>query len=159
MPVRPVQPGEAAPEFALPRAPGDIVRLSDLTARGPVVLLFFPLAFSPVCTQEMCGLRDDYRRYRDLDAEVVGVSVDSPFALAAWADQEGIPFPLLSDFNGDTARAYGAIYDDFHGMQAVSKRAAFLIDSHGVVRHAEVLDDAARLPDLDAVRETLESLS
>jgi peroxiredoxin len=154
-----LQSGDPAPGFELPHNPGEPpVRLADLTARGNVVLLFFPLAWSPTCTQEMCMLRDDYDRFGDLDAKVVGVSVDSPFALRAWAAEERFPFPLLSDFNRQVSRAYGALYDDFFGLQGVSKRAAFVIDRGGVVRYAEVLDDAGQIPDLGAVEKTLKSL-
>jgi peroxiredoxin len=155
-----LRPGDPAPELALPHVPGEPpVRLSDLTARGNVVLLFFPLAWSPTCSVEMCTLRDDYDRYGDLDAEVVGVSVDSPFALRAWAAEKKFPFPLLSDFNRRTSRDYGALYEEFFGMQGVSKRAAFVIDRAGVVRYAEVLENAGEIPDLGAVKQTLQSLS
>jgi peroxiredoxin len=154
-----VQPGDPAPDFALPHNPGEPpVRLSDLTAEGHVVLLFFPLAWSSICTREMCMLRDDYDRFGELDAQVVGVSVDSPFALRAWAEEKKFPFPLLSDFNRQVSRDYGALYDDFFGMQGVSKRAAFVIDRGGVVRYAEVLDDAGQLPDFESVQGTLKTL-
>jgi len=155
-----VQPGDPAPDFALPHNPGEPpVRLGDLTAEGNVVLLFFPLAFSPTCSQEMCMMRDDYDRFGELDAKVVGVSVDSPFALRAWAAEEKFPFPLLSDFNRQVSRDYGALYDEFFGMQGVSKRAAFVIDRGGIVRYAEVLDNAGQLPDFESVLGTLKSLS
>lgn len=153
-----IEPGDAAPDFTLPRAPGETVTLSDLTADRNVVLLFFPLAWSSVCTKELCSLRDDYDAWGELDAEVVGVSVDSPFALQAWSQEQGFQFPLLSDFNRQVSRAYGAIYDEFFGLEGVSKRAAFVIDRKGVVRHAEVLENAGELPDFDAVRSVLASI-
>jgi len=155
-----VQPGDPAPDFALPHNPGEPpVRLADLTADGNVVLLFFPLAFSPTCSQEMCMLRDDYDRFGELDAQVVGVSVDSPFALRAWAAEEKFPFPLLSDFNRQVSRDYDALYDEFFGMQGVSKRAAFVIDRGGIVHYAEVLENAGQLPDFESVKGTLKTLS
>lgn len=154
-----LKPGDPAPPFELPRVPGEpAVSLADLTREGPAVILFFPLAWSPVCTRELCGLRDGLAEYRELDAGVAGISVDSPFALQAWAAEQGFQFPLLSDFNGEVASAYGALYDEFFGMKGVAKRAAFVVDGDGVVRYAEVLDDAGRLPDFDAVRRTLRDL-
>ena len=154
-----LQPGDDAPAFQLPHVPGESpVSLDQLTSDGPAVLLFFPLAWSPVCTQELCTVRDDLGRYHELDARVVGISVDSPFALQAWAKDQGFDFPLLSDFNGDASRAYGALYDEFFGMKGVSKRAAFVVDEDGVVRYAEVLEDASKVPDLDAVRKVLRDL-
>lgn len=150
--------GDPAPDFALPRRPGQPpVRLSDFRGRK-VVLLFVPLAFSSVCTRELCGVRDDYAAYRELDAEVLGVSVDSPFALQAWAEQQGIPFSLLSDFNKSTSRAYGALYDDYYGLQGVSKRAAFVVDREGRLAYSQVLEDSGDLPDLAAIRSTLAQL-
>jgi len=155
-----LHPGDTAPDFELPQEPGQpLVRLEDLRRDGPVVVLFFPLAWSSVCTQEMCSLRDQYENYRkDLGATVVGISVDSPFTLQAWAAEQGFPFPLLSDFNRSVARSYGVLYEDYFGLQGVAKRAAFVIDRDGTVRYAEVLDDSGRLPDFDALRKTLKDL-
>lgn len=151
--------GDDAPSFELPRHPGESpVTLDQLTSDGPAVLLFFPLAWSPVCTRELCTVRDELGQYRDLDASVVGISVDSPFTLQAWARDQGFEFPLLSDFNGEVSAAYGALYDEFFGMKGVSKRAAFVVDGDGKVRYAEVLDDAGQVPDLEAVRSTLRDL-
>ncbi|HEX2252648.1 MAG TPA: redoxin domain-containing protein [Thermoanaerobaculia bacterium] len=150
--------GDPAPDFSLPHRPGHPpVSLSALRGRK-VVLLFVPLAFSTVCTRELCAVRDDFDAYRDLDAEVLGISVDSPFALQAWAELQGIAFPLLSDFNRTTSRAYGALYDDYFGLQGVSKRAAFVVDREGRVAFAEVLEDSGNLPDLAAIRSILAQL-
>lgn len=154
-----LEPGDQAPDFSLPRTPGEPpVSLAELLADGPAVLLFFPLAWSSVCTRELCRVRDDYADYGALDATVAGISVDSPFTLQAWAREQGFPFPLLSDFNCETSAAYGALYEDFFGLQGVSKRAVFVVDGDGVVRHAEVLEDAGELPDLAAAREVLAAL-
>jgi len=155
-----LQSGDTAPDFELTQTPGeDPVRLADLRRDGPVVVLFFPLAWSPVCTQELCALKDQHEEYRkSLDATVVGISVDSPFALKAWSEEQGFPFPLLSDFNRQVSADYGSLYEDFYGMRGVSKRSAFVIDREGKVRHAEVLEDASQIPNLDAVRETLRDL-
>lgn len=157
--LQPPQPGDPAPDFALPPAPGAApVRLSDHRGRGPVVLLFFPLAWSRACTRELCTVRDDHASYLALGTRVLGISVDSPFALAEWGRQERFGFPLLSDFNRDVSRAYGAIYDDFFGLQGVSKRASFIIDEEGVVRYREVLEDADRQPDFAAIQQSLRAL-
>jgi peroxiredoxin len=155
-----IEVGADAPDFSLRGTQSaDPVSLSSFRGEKNVVLLFFPLAFTSVCTTEMCGIRDSYSEYEGLDAVVLGVSVDSPFALQAWAKEQGFSFPLLSDFNRDAATAYGALYEDLLGLKGVAKRAAFVIDRGGVVRYAEVLEKASELPNFDAVRETLSTLS
>ncbi len=151
--------GEEAPDFALKGSVGDgPVKLSDYRDKSNVVLLFFPLAWTSVCTQEMCTLRDSYQRYADLDAEVLGISVDSPFALKAWSREENFPFPLLSDFNREACRAYDVLYDDLLGLKGVAKRAAFVIDKAGIVRYAEVCPSPKELPDFAAIQSTLKGL-
>jgi peroxiredoxin len=154
-----IELGQQAPDFTLPHKPGeDPVKLSDYRADKNVVLLFFPLAWSPVCTDEMCATRDSYTQVADLDAEVLGISVDSPFTLQAWAENQGIQFPLLSDFNKDASRNYDVLYEDLLGLQGVAKRAAFVVDKSGKVRYAEVCPTPRDLPDLQAIRETLQDL-
>ncbi len=151
-----LQVGDSAPDFTLPGAPGtDKVTLSDFRGEKNVVLLFFPFAFTGVCTAEMCSVRDSFASYEALDAEVLGISVDSPFAQAAWAKEQGINFPLLSDFNKETAAAYGALYGDFIGFEGVAKRSAFVIDKEGKIRYAEVLEKASDLPDFEAIHAAL----
>lgn len=155
-----IEIGQQAPDFALKGTQGDApVRLADFHGKKNVVLLFFPFAFSPVCTTEMCSLRDSFAQYGKLNAEVLGLSIDSPFTLAAWARQEGLPFSLLSDFNRTTSRAYDVLYEDLMGLQGVSKRAAFVIDKQGVVRYAEVCPTPRDLPNFDAMQSTLNGLS
>lgn len=155
-----IEVGHKAPEFSLPHIPGqDPVKLSHYQGRKNVVLLFFPLAWSSVCTKELCTLRDDYSRYADLDAEVLGISVDSPFALQAWSKEQGFQFPLLSDFNREVSRKYDVLYDELLGLRGVSKRAAFVIDKKGEVRYAEVCPSAGDLPNLEAIREAVMGLS
>lgn len=156
-----IEVGQQAPDFSLPETPGqDPVKLSGFQGDKHVVLLFFPLAFSPVCSQEMCSIRDD--RYGDLqaeDTEVLGISVDSPFALQAWAEQENFSFPLLSDFNKEVSKRYDVLYEDLLGLQGVAKRAAFVIDKNGVVQYAEVCPTPKDLPDFDAIQAKVEALS
>jgi glutaredoxin-dependent peroxiredoxin len=151
-----IRVGEPAPDFTLRGSQGDDpVRLSASKGQHNVVLLFFPLAWTSVCTKEMCTVRDSFSEYGKLDAQVYGISVDSAFALKAWAKEEGFPFPLLSDFNKDVSASYGALYDNLMGLKGVSKRAAFVIDRAGIVRYAQVLEKASDLPDFDAIKRVL----
>ena len=148
--------GDTAPDFTLYDSDTEPFTLSE--ADGPVVLLFFPGAFTSVCTTELNTVGNDYDRYTDLGAEVVGISTDSPFALAEFKKAQGFPFRLLSDHDGEVSAAYGAKYDnDFTPMKLdrVSKRAAFVVED-GTVQHAEVLDNAGEMPDFDAVLATLD---
>jgi peroxiredoxin len=120
------------------------------------VLLYFPQAFTGVCTKELCTFRDSIGLYEDLDAQVLAISVDSIFTLAKFKEDQGYNFPLLSDFNKKMSKKFGAYYDTFvFDMKGVSKRAAFVIDGKGIVRYAEVLDSAGSLPDFEAIKETL----
>jgi peroxiredoxin len=153
-----VKVGDKAPDFKLFDSDKKEVSLSDYKGKN-VVILFFPLAFSGVCTKEMCSMRDDIGNYSDLNAEVLGVSVDSVFSLDAFKKAEGLPFRLLSDFNKDTSKEYGALFDDFaFGMHGVSKRSAFVVDKDGIIRYAEVMPTPPELPNFDAVKETLKKL-
>ena len=150
--------GVQAPDFSLAPAPGpDRVTLAE--HRGhPVVVLFFPLAFSSVCTAEMCRMADDWSAWRDLDATVLGISVDSPFVTKKFAAETGVPFPLLSDFNKEASSSYGVLYPDFFGMKGVSKRAAFVVDVDGTVAYSWVTEDADVMPPFEKIREVLAGL-
>jgi len=151
-----LRPGEPAPDFALPLVPGEApLRLSDYRGERAVVLLFFPLAFSPVCTEELCTVAEQYDRWTELEAEVVGISVDSPFVNRRFAEEWGIPFPVVSDFNREVSGRYDVLYEEFYGLEGVSKRAAFVVDREGRIAYAWVTDDAGELPPLDAVREAV----
>ncbi len=152
-----LQVGQTAPDFTLFNTEKQEVTLSQ--QQGPVVLLFFPLAFTSVCTTELCTIRDDYSSYNDLNATVFGISVDSLFTLDKFKKEQNLNFDLLSDFNKSTAAAYGALYDNFVlGMQGVAKRSAFVIDGNGVIQYAEVLESAGDLPNFDAIKEALRQL-
>ena len=154
-----VKVGEKAPNFKLRATDKTEVSLEDYRGKN-VVLLFFPLAFTGTCTVELCSMRDDIGSYEGLDAQVLAVSVDSLFTLEQFKNQQNYNFPLLSDFNKSTSRAYGSFYEDFVlDMKGVSKRSAFVIDKEGTVRYAEVLDVATDIPNFDAVKETLSSLN
>jgi peroxiredoxin len=154
-----VKVGDKAPDFTLFDHERKEVTLSGFQGKN-VVLLFFPLAFTGVCTTELCAMRDDIATYNGLNAQVLGISVDSPFALAKFHEEQQLNFPLLSDFNAVACTAYGSKYDNFvFGMQNVARRSAFVIDAQGVVRYAEVLESAGDLPDFQAVKQTLENLT
>ena len=153
----PVDVGSMAPDFTLTNQDRQPVTLSGL--RGtPVVLAFFPAAFSSVCAKEMCSFRDSLGRFEQADAQVYGISVDTFFALKAFQDQQALTFPLLSDFNKQVIREYGVFNEDMIGLKGIAKRAVFVIDKDGVVRHKEVLEDARNEPNYDKVFSTLASL-
>lgn len=150
--------GQKAPDFTLKNSGGEDVSLSDFSGKKNVVILFFPLAFSSVCTDELCQVRDDYQKFDSLDAQVLGISVDSFFTLKEFKESQEYNFPLLSDFNKTTATAYGAIYDEFFGMKGVAKRSAFVIDKEGTVKYAEVLEKASDLPNFEEIKSVLSGL-
>ena len=152
------QVGESAPAFKLKNTDLEEVSLADFSGRK-VVLLFVPLAFSGPCTQELCDISAGINAYDDLGAQVLGISVDSPFSLKAWAEKEGITIPLLSDFNKEVSAAYGAQFEDLLGFKGVAKRSAFVVDGAGVVRFASVSDDPKQLPDFEAIKACLQSLN
>lgn len=154
--------GQEAPDFTLKRKTADgleDVTLSSYRGKQNVVLLFVPLAFTSVCTDELCSVSGGLADYEGLDAQVLGVSVDSPFAQEAWARASDITIPLLSDFNKEVSAAYGAQYDDLLGLNGVAKRSAFVIDKSGVVRFASVSDDPKVVPDFDAIKQCLKGLA
>ena len=153
--------GSKAPDFTLKskQASGLVdVKLSNHFGKTNTVLLFFPLAFTGVCTTEMCDITAGLGQYKELNAEVIGVSVDSPFAQEAWAQKEKIGITLASDLNKKTAEAYGVLLPDLIGLGAVSARAAFVIDRNGVVQYSEQTPTPKDLPNFNAVRETLSKL-
>ncbi len=153
-----IKAGDKAPNFTLYNTKKEEVSLEDYKGKN-VVLLFFPLAFTGVCTEELCSMRDNIGDYEKLDASILAVSVDSLFTLGQFKQAQSYNFPLLSDFNATTATAYGALYDNFVlGMKNVAKRSAFVIDKEGIVRYAEVLESAGDLPNFEAVKETLSQL-
>lgn len=162
----PVSIGSPAPDFDLvsPNAPfGEKdqfgftrVKLSDFKGKKSVVLLFFPGAFTKPCTAELCGVSDGLSDYAGLDAEVLGISVDSALAQRVWAEKEGIKVTLLSDYEKRTVDAYGVALENFLGMGKGSRRAAFVIDKEGVVRYAEVTPTPPEQPDFEAVKAALQ---
>jgi glutaredoxin-dependent peroxiredoxin len=150
--------GAKAPDFTLMNQDRKPVTLSAALANGPVVLAFFPAAFSSVCQNEMCTFRDSIATLGAERAQVFGISTDTFFALKAWGDQQRFGFPLLSDYNKDVIRSYDVVNPDMIGLKDIAKRAVFVIDRQGVVRHREVLDDARNEPDYGKVRTALADL-
>lgn len=154
-----VRTGQAAPDFTLYDTEKNIMSLSDFSGR-PVLLLFFPLAFTSTCTQELCTIRDDIKRYNNINTQVIGISVDSLFALKQYKKDQQYNFPLLSDFNKEVSASYESLYQEWkYGMKGVGKRSAIVIDGAGIVRYIEILENANDLPDFRKINDVLDSLA
>jgi len=152
-----VDVGSTAPDFTLTDQDRQPVTLSAQRGR-PVVLAFFPAAFSSVCTKELCTFRDRLGRLNDAKAQVYGISVDTFFTLKAFQDAQQLSFPLLSDFNKQVIRDYGVFNEDMIGLKGIAKRAVFVLDPKGVVRHREVLEDARNEPNYEKVYQALKAV-
>jgi len=147
--------GDQAPAFTLYNTEKKQISLADYAGKN-VVILFFPLAFTGVCTAELCNTRDNIGVYQQVNAEVVAISVDSLFTLEQFKNQQNLNFDLLSDFNKETSKAYGSLYESFVlGMNGVSKRSAFVVNPEGTIIYAEVLEDAGQQPDFEAIQAVL----
>jgi len=154
-----VKVGDLAPNFKLRNTLKEQIDLEDFKGQK-VLVLFFPLAFTSVCTEELCSTRDNLGVYEKLNTQILAISVDSLFSLEKFKKENDFNFPLLSDFNKDVSRAYGALYENFVlDMNGVSKRAAFVIDKDGTIQYAEVLENAGDIPNFDKVKETLEKIN
>jgi len=149
--------GSTAPDFTLMNQDREPVTLSQLKGK-PVVLAFFPAAFSGVCQKELCTVRDSMGALNNAGAQVLGISVDTFFALKAFQDQQQLNFPLLSDFNKEVIRSYGVFNEDMIGLKGIAKRSVFVIDKDGIVRHREVLEDARNEPDYKKLLDSVASL-
>ena len=157
----PIKVGSKAPDFTLKSktATGLVdVKLSENFGKKNTVLLFFPLAFTGVCTQEMCDVTAGLSAYSGLNADVIGISVDSPFTQEAWAQKEKIGISLVSDLNKATTKAYDVLFPMLAGVGDTSARAAFVVDKHGVIQYSEQTATPKDLPNLAAVKETLAKL-
>ncbi len=154
-----LQAGDKAPDFALRASDKSLVKLSEQRGKK-VLLLFFPFAFTGVCTKELCMMRDNLAEYEGLDTQILAISVDSPYALAKWKAEQGFNFPMLSDFNKVASKKYDSLYKAFGlGLKGVSKRSDFVIDVNGMIQYAEVLENAGELPNFEAIKETLKVIS
>jgi len=153
-----IETGQTAPDFTLYDSAKNKVTLSDFRGQN-VLLLFFPLAFTSTCTAELCSVRDNISYYNKVNATVFGISVDSLHTLAKYKAEQSLNFSLLSDFNKEVSTAYGTIYEMFgYNMKGVSKRSAFVIDKDGVIRYAEVLENASEQPNFKNIALTLEGM-
>ena len=158
-----IQIGDQAPDFTLSTLTADgpaLLTLSEHAAGSKAVLLFVPMAFTGVCTDEFCSVSEGLGEYESLGAKVIGISGDNPFAQKEWADKNGIKLTLVSDYEHEVTKAYGVAYDSFLPeknlpMGGVAKRSAFVIDENGVVQYAEVNDSPGDLPNFEAIKETL----
>jgi len=153
--------GSKAPDFTLKskQASGLVdVKLSNNFGKKNTVLLFFPLAFTSVCTKEMCDISAGFGAYTSLNADVIAVSVDSPFAQEAWAQKEKIAITLASDLNKTTIKAYNVVFPMLAGVGDTAARAAFVIDKNGVVQYSEQTPTPKDLPNFEAVKAALAKL-
>lgn len=153
-----IETGQMAPDFTLFDTDKNKTSLSTFRQKN-VLLLFFPQAFTGTCTKELCSVRDDIARYSNAEAQVIGISVDSVFTLKRYREEQQFQFPLLSDFNKEVSALYGCLYPIWIlDMKGVSKRSAFIIDRSGVIRYAEVLENAGEIPDFQAINQVLGTL-
>ncbi len=154
-----IQIGQQAPDFTLRDTEKNKVTLSEQHGKS-VLLLFFPLAFTSTCTKELCMTRDNIATYNGLNTTIYGISVDSLFSLGKYKQEQQLNFTMLSDFNKVASTAYGCLYEHFfNDMDGVSKRSAFVIDGEGVVRYAEVLENASDIPDFEAIVTCLKEIN
>ncbi len=167
MPQKPLSIGQAAPDFTLSSKTEEGPKhftLSETYKNQPTLLLFFPMAFTGVCTEEMCTVTSELNDYADLKATIYGISGDNPFAQEAWALKEGIKITLLSDYEHQVATAFGIAYESFLpeiglGMSGVPKRSAFIIDRSGIIQYAESSDNPKQLPNFEKIKACLATLS
>lgn len=154
-----LQVGQKAPDFTLYDSDKSEVTLSSFSGQ-PVLILFFPLAFTSVCTAELCAMRDNIASYNSLNTQVLAISVDSLYTLKRFKEDQNLNFPLLSDFNKEVSTAYDSLYETFgFKMKGVTKRSAFVIDKAGIIAYAEVLENAGGLPNFEAINTTLTALA
>lgn len=148
--------GDTAPNFTLQNTNGEQVELYEHLGDNKGLLLFFPLAFSSTCTEELCTVRDNMKLYNSLDAKVIAISIDSFFTLKEYKKSQNLNFTLLSDFNKKVSKMYDALYDEYFGMKGVSKRAAYVIGEGREITYAEVLEDSGKIPDFNSIRKALQ---
>ena len=151
---------QPAPEFSLYNTDKKQINLEDLRGKN-VLLLFVPFAFTGTCTKELCMVRDDIAWFDNMNATVFGISVDTPYSLAKWKEEQKLNMDLLSDFNKEAMQAYDTMYETFGsmGFKGVAKRSAFVIDKEGILRYAEVLENAGDIPSFEKIRACLEGLN
>ena len=149
--------GDKVENFRLKNTEGNDVSLDELTSGSKALLLFFPFAFSSVCSEEMCTVRDNMKLYNSLDVNIAGISVDSFFTLKAFKKNNNLNFTLLSDFNKEVSNQFGVLYDDYFGLKGVSKRAAFILNEERIIEYLEILEDSGSQPDFKSIYKFLSS--
>ncbi|MEO5647020.1 MAG: peroxiredoxin [Chitinophagaceae bacterium] len=150
--------GQPAPLFSLYNSEKKLITLEDYRGKT-ILLLFFPLAFTSVCTKELCSVRDNISWYENQDVQIFGISVDSLYTLSKYKQEQGLNFPLLSDFNKTVSKLYGSLHEKFsYDMEGVGKRSSFVIDKDGIIRYAEVLENASELPDFQSIEKIIGEL-
>ena len=154
-----IRQGDAAPGFSLPAKMGEQVDVGAMIGTEKIVLLFLPFAFSPVCTDELCHFRDTWSQWEGLDAKVFGITVDSPFAVDRFREEQKIPFPILSDFNKEVCPQYGGMHDDLVGLKGVAKRSVFVIGADGKVAHSWVSEDPRVQVPFDEIKAALDNVA
>lgn len=156
-----LQIGEIAPAFSLYNSDKNKINLGDYAGSKNVLLLFFPVAFTGVCTKELCSVRDGINKYNNDNTAVLGISVDSVYTLKKYKEEQSFNFALLSDFNKVVSNLYQSIHESFSdmGMLGVSKRSAFIIDKEGNIQYAEVLENPGAMPDFEKIDKKLEELA
>ena len=150
--------GDAAPDAKVFIRPREPIQLHDYKGR-PTVLLFFPLAFSGTCTKEICTMAEDYSQYRELGAEVLGISIDSPYTNVKFAEACNATFPILSDFNKEATRAYDVMRPDLGGLREVSERAVFVIDRNGVISYAWLGENPGVMPSFEEIKAAVQRIT
>ncbi len=154
-----IQVGQKAPDFKLIDKDKNEVTLANFKGKN-LVVFFFPMAWTGACTKEMCAVQDDYKIYEGINASVVGISVDSHWALKRFADDNKIGYPLLSDFNKQAIKDYDIVQAEFAGVyKNVAKRATFIIDQNGVVRYIDIMANIGEVPNMDAIKDALKKIS
>lgn len=152
----PLSIGTPAPDFELILKPGEApLRLSDYLGEKKVVLMFFPLAFSGTCTAEMCAVAENYSAWTDLNAEVIGISIDSPYVNQRFAAETGAEFPIVSDFNKDVSAEYDALIDEMGGMKGVTDRVVYVIGTDGVISYIWKGEHPGVMPPMDEILEAV----
>ena len=149
--------GDAAVGFKLPAKVGDEVDVGAFIGKDRILLLFFPLAFSQVCTDEMCHFRDNWSQWQGLDAKIFGISVDSPFVTDRFREDQQVPFPILSDFNKVVCKQYGVVHEELIGLKGVAKRSAFVIGADGKIAYKWVTDDPRVQVPFDEIKTAVEA--
>ncbi len=147
--------GDTAPDFALQDTNGSKKSLKGLNKKKNLILLFFPLAFSSTCTDELCAVRDTMKLYESCEAKIAAISVDSFYCLNAFKKSQSYNFSLLSDFNKEVSKKYDILCEDFYGLKGVAKRSAFVVDREGILQYCEVLEDSNKIPDIAAIQEVI----